>query len=111
MSKQTLQFAETASPTSQLPCTNVLLECPLCGREGPQIWRYNMKAHLEHVHETNALLYISNYIIFKTERMYMHFRWDKILKSPNKPHWSRPSKVQKKQFAISEAHSPQVVFE
>ncbi|KAJ7291828.1 hypothetical protein C8J57DRAFT_1044147, partial [Mycena rebaudengoi] len=48
--KFTYSLAAKSTPSS--PCSNVPIDCKLCGTGKPAIWRYNYVHHLRSVHPT-----------------------------------------------------------
>lgn len=45
-------YSIAAKSTDSSPCSNVQLNCPLCGAGQPAIFRYNFQHHLKSVHPT-----------------------------------------------------------
>ena len=110
LSKQTFNYSISAKPTVKLPCTNVLVQCPLCDSDQPFIWRYNMATHLRRTHPQNAKQLVSQFTILDKEKMLMKAKWDSIQKVLNTCCRSKKSKG-KKTFMISDAHSSRLILE
>src|SRR5260370_33084926 len=108
--KQLFNYSISATPTVKLPCTNVLVQCPLCDSNQPFIWRYNMATHLHRTHPQNAKRLVSQFTILDKEKTLMKAKWDSIQKVLNTHHRSKKSKG-KKMFTISDTHSSRLILE
>src|SRR5260370_38882680 len=71
LSKQTFNYSISAKPTMKSPCTNILVQCPLCNPDQPFIWRYNMATHLNHTHPQNANELIGHFTILCKRKVLM----------------------------------------
>jgi hypothetical protein len=45
-------YGIVAESTASLPCSNVLIHCPICPKTDPAIWKYFMKVHFKEKHKT-----------------------------------------------------------
>ena len=93
-----LKSAAKFSPNS--PCTNVLLQCPLCPADSlERIWKYNMQAHISSHKDANPDLHKHLFGLAENERTLMKAVFlTKPQKSKNKSH--APTKL-----TLSEVHS------
>ena len=48
--KLNFSYTVAAESSSSSPCTNVPVQCPLCPRTSPAMWKYFLKTHLEIQH-------------------------------------------------------------
>ncbi|KAF8978670.1 hypothetical protein BDQ17DRAFT_1265416, partial [Cyathus striatus] len=44
-----------AESTNASPCSNVLMQCPVCPKDDPAVWKYSMKQHFEDKHKSLKL--------------------------------------------------------
>ncbi|KAF6742614.1 hypothetical protein DFP72DRAFT_830335 [Ephemerocybe angulata] len=92
--------AAVSSPAS--PCSNVPLQCPLCAKADPAVWRYNLHRHLVTVHPTASPAdYASLWTISDSETATMKKLW--ASHQPKAPKRARKSNTPK--LVISEAHT------
>ena len=80
--------AEKSSKSS--PCSNVPVQCPLCSKSDPAIWRYNMYQHIIAAHPSaqpssyQSIWFISNFEKVEMKRIWTE-RHKVIAKRPKKP--------------------------
>ncbi|KAJ7181372.1 hypothetical protein C8R43DRAFT_1101284 [Mycena crocata] len=98
--KFTYSVAANSSPSS--PCSNVQLNCPLCGSTSPAVFRYNFLQHLKTVHPTAPVdKYTSVWQLSPVEMKAMKTLWDNRAKGVPIP-TKRKSKAT---YSVSDAHS------
>lgn len=94
-------YAKASKSTQTSPCSNVPLLCPLCPKDAPAVWRYNMKYHLMNTHPHAPLP--------KYQQLWMlsNFEISEMLKIWNDRRKTTKKRKQKNPPAllISEAHS------
>lgn len=52
---QSIRYSTAATSKPTAPCSNIPIPCPLCPKNMPAVWRYNIRAHITSKHE-GALL-------------------------------------------------------
>jgi hypothetical protein len=93
---------KAAKSSVKSPCSNIPLRCPLCHQADPAVWKYNLRAHLIHVHQCKDVsIYEQLYAITDDEIVLMKGSY------LSKPRRSR-AKKSVKVIAVSEAHSTRV---
>ncbi|KAF4612577.1 hypothetical protein D9613_012728 [Agrocybe pediades] len=48
------QYRVASESTRSSPCSNVPIQCPLCPKSNPAVWRYSMKIHFQEKHPQQA---------------------------------------------------------
>ncbi len=110
LSKLTSNYSISVKPTAKYPCTNILVQCPLCNSDQPFIWWYNMATHLCHMHPQNAKPLIPQFTILDAEKALMKIKWGSIQKVLiTCCRFKKPKG--KKAFTVSDAHSSRLVLE
>lgn len=107
VSGRSFRYASAAQSTSNSPCSNVPLRCPLCEISAPDssvIWKYNMKQHFQLRHPSlvgqNSRLWARK----DTEGPFMEAVWARAVEKQKNPPLAR-KKSKKAPFKISEAHT------
>ena len=99
-------YRVAAESTASSPCSNVPIQCPICPRSEPAIWKYFMKAHFTENHKNlhpfsnhEHLWQLSDF-----ELSEMKIIWEKRLKLTVK----RTKKLNVPRLLISDAHCAQI---
>src|ERR1700683_4423035 len=100
-----IQLTSATKYSMTSPCTNVLLQCPLCPKPSDCIWKYNMHAHILGRHPSaNIDLYGYLFALVDDEYVLMKVIYlAKPCKSKNYAKESQP-------LQISEGHSSRLVM-
>ncbi|KAF8979201.1 hypothetical protein BDQ17DRAFT_1264979, partial [Cyathus striatus] len=103
--KMNFSYNVAAESTTSSPCSNVPVQCPICPKSDPAIWKYFLKHHFEDKHSS---LKVSNYShhwkISAFERDEMRKIWSKRTVGAIKP----AKQTSKTSLRISEAHRAQI---
>ncbi|KAF8962782.1 hypothetical protein BDZ97DRAFT_2020851, partial [Flammula alnicola] len=100
--KYSYRVAAESSPSS--PCSNVPIQCPICPKEEPAIWRYFFKAHFRDKHGAQLaskyahLWTLSNFELDQMQKIWIKRR-NKMVKRTKKKHLP---------LVISEDHRAQI---
>ena len=71
-------YAAASTESTNSPCTNVPVVCPLCPSTSSVIWKYNMKTHLIKTHPSvRSSDILTAYTISDSEKAALRLRWDK----------------------------------
>ncbi|KAF8962900.1 hypothetical protein BDZ97DRAFT_1662289 [Flammula alnicola] len=96
--KYSYRIAAESSPSS--PCSNVPIQCPICPKDDPAIWRYFFKAHFKNKHSAE--------LVSKYEHLWKltKFELDQMRKIWAKPYHKQVKRANKKKapLVISEDH-------
>lgn len=100
-------YGVAAKSTSSSPCSNVPMICPLCSKDDPAVWRYNMMYHFKRQHP-RAVLSDYEYLweVSKFEKLEMQRIWRERHKVPVK----RTNKKALPPLVLSQAHSSRLAF-
>ena len=103
---RTLSITPAATFSSNSPCTNHPLECSLCDKGSPAVWKYNLRSHLLHVHRATVNLpeYRKLYELSEDEETYLKADW----LAPKRT--TRRRKRAAKVLKISDAHTSRVAL-
>ncbi|PPQ82822.1 hypothetical protein CVT26_008090 [Gymnopilus dilepis] len=97
-----------AESTVSSPCSNVPVQCPICPKADPAIWKYFMKAHFQARHPTLSVTdYEDIWWLSTFEREEMKKIWAKRTQGTVK----QAKKSQMSTLVISEAHRARVPSE
>ena len=75
-SKGCYSYSIAAESTPTSPCSNVPIDCPVCPKSNPAVWKYFMKIHFEEKHKTldltkyKHLWKLSNFEISEMKRIW-----------------------------------------
>ncbi|KAF8991390.1 hypothetical protein BDQ17DRAFT_1332915 [Cyathus striatus] len=58
--KMKYPYSVAVESMKSLPCSNVSMQCPLCQKSDPAIWKYFMKNHFEDKHKSQKILEYSH---------------------------------------------------
>ncbi|KAI0257783.1 hypothetical protein BC834DRAFT_793882, partial [Gloeopeniophorella convolvens] len=98
--KFSYNIASKSSASS--PCSNVPLYCPICPSGSSAVWRYNLKAHFAHLHESVPInTYEDLWTLSETELQGMKIVW----KDRTKQIEPRKKRSETTHLVISEVHS------
>ena len=99
-------YRVAAESTASSPCSNVLIQCPICPKSDPAVWKYFMKSHFEGKHKTlhsfpkhKHLWQVSDFELSEMKKI-----WAKRLKVPVK----RTKKLNVAPLLISDAHRARI---
>ncbi|KAJ7191492.1 hypothetical protein GGX14DRAFT_381116, partial [Mycena pura] len=96
-------YSIAAKSVSASPCSNVPVNCAVCGVEDPAVWRYNYLHHLRHVHPVAPEeKYRSIWELSAAETTAMKAIWETREKGVPIPQKRAPKTAP---LVISEAHS------
>lgn len=97
-------YSTAAKSTPSSPCSNVPVQCPICPKSEPAIWRYFLKVHFQEKHEQLLVKHEHLWKLSNFERTEMKKIWAKRSKVPVK----RTKKSKVPPLVISESHRAQI---
>lgn len=107
--EKAFNYKSASSSTKSSPSTNVPLSCPLCPRNNPAIWKYNMLYHFRSKHSRVSFdTYKALWEVQPAEQQLMEQAWDIHDVIPK----TRSLKKKKTRIplVISDAHSSKMAF-
>ena len=75
--KMTYSYSIAAESTASSPCSNVPIQCPICPKSDPAVWKYFMKAHFEEKHNKLLAKHVDLWNILDFEQAEMKRIWVK----------------------------------
>lgn len=100
-------YGVAAESSTTSPCSNVPIQCPLCPRSEPAVWRYNLKYHFLATHpkaemsKYDVLWKLSNFEIAEMKKIWV---------ARQKVSVKRKKKTTHPALVISEAHSSRMAL-
>ena len=104
--KMNYSYRVTAESSASSPCSNIPLQCPICSKTEPAIWKYFMKLHFEEKHK-NLRPFTKHEHLWKLtdfELSEMKKIWEKRSKVTAK----RTKRLNIPPLVISDAHRAQI---
>ena len=103
-------YAAASTESTNSPCTNIPVVCPLCPSTSSAVWKYNMKTHLIKTHPSvRSSDVLTAYTISESEKAALRLRWDKRHKA-SRQRQTRRGNVTQTPLTISEVHSSRQVL-
>ncbi|KAL6299448.1 hypothetical protein BKA93DRAFT_694851, partial [Sparassis latifolia] len=92
-----ISITRASKSTKTAPCTNVPPLCPLCPKDSPAVWKYNLQQHLMAAHKTDPERFKMQWDIADEERAAMKTKYNAR---------SRSTKCKHKQITKSSSNLP-----
>ena len=94
-------YASAEKCTTNSPCTNVPLVCPICGPKKAAVWKYCMETHFRERHNLLPAHFPIKFEMTSLEKRKMAEKWKGRHQKPKK----RNMKKKESPLILSEAHS------
>ncbi|KZW01714.1 hypothetical protein EXIGLDRAFT_760618 [Exidia glandulosa HHB12029] len=103
-----LSYAAAARSSKSAPSTNIPVQCPLCPKRSPAVWKYSLREHISLTHvDANENDFKALWDIASSERTALRAYYKRVTSTIRRPRTTAPASSA---IIISEAHTSRLAM-